>query len=125
MGPLLSRDGCATVPRMTADDTKLRRLWSQVETFRELDPEMSSQTIATLLLVALNPGIRVLALGPKLGLERSAASRNVERLASITTKTGVRGWGLIEYRDDPEDRRAKCLYLTTKGEKFLQSVLQS
>lgn len=125
MGPglLRLRESRGTVAPMT-DESKLRKLLAQVSVFRdELDPEISSQLVATLLLVALNPGTRITTLGPRLGLSSSAAARNVERLASVVTRTGVRGWGLVEYRDHPEDRRSKALYLTPKGEKFLHAVL--
>lgn len=108
---------------MTTSDAKLRRLAAQIEVFRSLDPEMPSQIIAAFLLIAMNPGVRVLALSPKLGLHASSMGRAVTRLSTLTTKTGLRGWGLVEYRDDPDDRRASTVHLTSKGEKFLQQLL--
>ncbi len=103
----------------------VRKLWASVEVFRALDPEIPSQTIAAFLLVAMNPGISVLEVQAKLGLANSSTSRNVASLTTVKRKNGKAGFGLVEYREDEQDRRTKNLYLTPKGAKFLNEVTEA
>jgi DNA-binding MarR family transcriptional regulator len=103
-------------------DKLIRKALGLVEAFRqELDPELSTQTVSAFLYIALNPGMTVKDLEVKLGMSDAAASRNAWRLVS----KNQRGFGVVEYRDDPEDRRRKELHLTPKGLKLLSSVLST
>ena len=45
-------------------------------------------------------------IGEQLGITNAAASQTVDRLV---------GMGLIQRTEDPQDRRARCLELTSKG----------
>jgi len=100
---------------MSSEDRKLRTLWAQMDILRrELGDKVPSQTIAALLYIAMEPGITVLALGEKLRLSTSSPSRIAEALA-LEEK-------LVEFREVPDDRRAKALHLTSRGEKLVQSL---
>jgi DNA-binding MarR family transcriptional regulator len=93
------------------------RFISALEAFRQLDPEMPAQTVLTFLTVATNPGIGMSKLAEKLGIAMSSTSRNVFVLSRF--KQGqTPGHDLISSEMDPDNRRAKILTLTPKGERF-------
>jgi DNA-binding MarR family transcriptional regulator len=102
----------------------LGRLLAVIEEFRKLDAEMPAQTIGTLLCVAVEPGISVSELAKRLNLKRSAASRNVAALSAQRSKSSAsrKGYGLIAYKDDPDDSRRWTLHLTEKGEQFVAVI---
>jgi DNA-binding MarR family transcriptional regulator len=52
------------------------------------------------------PGVSVSALAEKLVMDPTTLTRNLRPLEKK---------GLVEFRTDPEDRRARALHLTTKG----------
>ena len=59
------------------------------------------------------PGIDQVGLAARLGIDRN----NVGVIL-----TGLEKRGLVERRVDRADRRARCLYLTAKGEKLYQQL---
>ena len=103
-------------------DKALRRVLALIEAFRELDPEMPAQTIATFITIGLSPGITPKEIEDQLGISRSASSRNVSILSN-RTREGEKTHGLVEYRQDPKDFRRKELHPTKLGLKLLATVL--
>lgn len=78
------------------------------------DPEVPSQIIAMLLLVAsLKEPSGVAELGRQVGMSSSSASRLVQRLGRGTL--GKPGLGLVETREDPLKWVRKLVTLTPKG----------
>lgn len=53
-------------------------------------------------------------LGQQMGVSNAAASQAVDRLVQV---------GLIERKEDPEDRRAKQLILTEKGKQLIEQSI--
>lgn len=105
--------------------SSLPKLVEVVDLIRKLDPEMSMQTLLTLLLVgsAGEAGLSQLDLFNRLGMSKAAVSRNVSILSKYKGP-GLAGLGLIESEMQPENRRQRVLRLTPKGAKFLERVLQ-
>lgn len=66
-----------------------------------------------LRLLALNPGVNQRTLGARLGIVPS-------RLVALIDHLEERG--LVERRDDPDDRRSHSLHLTAPGLQILQAV---
>ena len=64
-------------------------------------------------MIALDPGIHQRALGARLGI---GASRLVAFIDQLEQK------GLIERRNDPEDRRTHNLHLTDASVQTLQAI---
>lgn len=66
---------------------------------------------------AAKPGVTISELYGELNLPRSTVSRIV---AELTPLSG--GLGLVEYTDVPEDRRARALRLTRRGEAVVRRL---
>lgn len=93
----------------------LRGLYHSVQLFRDLDPELQSQTIVCFLLIAAAPtDIPMRDLQDTLDMPSSSTSRNVAAL-SKHHRLGRPGLDLVETYEDPEDRRFKRVRLTARG----------
>ena len=88
------------------------------EAFRELDPNLGAQTIATLITVALTPGVTPNDLVERLGYTGASATRNWTHLS-----TRRNGLGLIHDRPDARDYRRRELHLTPRGTAFLLKII--
>lgn len=76
------------------------------------DPNISA--VKWQMLHTLSRQTRTAAqLGRELGLSRQGALLNVQALDDI---------GLVELRDNPDDKRAKLVALTTKGKRTLTTI---
>jgi DNA-binding MarR family transcriptional regulator len=87
---------------------------------RDLDEQMAALEVAggtgkisTLLLVGRNPGIRPSVLAHFILKDRSAMGRLLDQLQQA---------GLVEQKVSPEERRARELYLTPKGQRVAEQV---
>lgn len=111
-----------------SDETLLRKALEIVEEFRlGVNEQLPSQTISVLLTIALDDGnITVTDIEKRLSMALSSASRNVSVL-SDRPRRGRRatepGYGLIEYRQDPQDFRRERLHLTRKGARLINRVV--
>lgn len=90
---------------------------------REIDPYIPSQTAECLLVIAVNPGITMQRLSELTGLAQSSCSRNVALLSKFQ-RLGKEGYDLVEAVDDPRERRRKIVYLTSKGQRVVNKVMQ-
>lgn len=88
---------------------------------KELDPEMQVQTLSVLLTVASAPGITMKELSQRLHLAQSSCSRNVAAL-SKWHRLGRPGLDLLVATEDPAERRRKIVRLTTRGERFIETL---
>ena len=100
---------------------QLRKLLRVVTFLRTHDTELSLQTLGCFLLVALEEGQSIKAIGEKLGLTQSSASRNVSVLTERTWKRTV-GLKVAEYRTDYVDITMKRIYLTPLGKRWAEML---
>jgi DNA-binding MarR family transcriptional regulator len=106
----------------------LELLMLPLEQLRDQDPAMEVPTALVFMRVALEPGIKKTEIERQLKLTRSAAHRHI----ALLTREGdisrrgahTRGLGLVMRKPDPNDGRAKRLYLTRKGQVFAQSLAE-
>jgi DNA-binding MarR family transcriptional regulator len=87
----------------------------------ELDPEMQLQTLLTLLIVDMEPGITMTEALKKIGISQAAMSRNAAILGRLYSK-GEPGLDMIAATEDPMERRRKVMRMTPKGEKLLAEL---
>ena len=88
-----------------------------------LSPDITAQRLLILLAVYFHEGLSQRELLRHLELTSiTALSRNLADLSDLTTKKEA-GPGLLELRVDPMNLRAKRVYLTRKGTKFVQDWL--
>ena len=77
---------------------------------------MSAPQIGALIHIDHRGACGVTDIGDELGVTSAAASQMLERL--------VQG-GLVERREDPDDRRAKRIELTERGQRVLRGSLEA
>ena len=77
---------------------------------------LSAPQIGALIHIKNRHACGVTDVGDDLGVTSAAASQMLERL--------VQG-GLVERREDPDDRRAKRIMLTERGHRVLQGTLEA
>lgn len=93
---------------------KLARLYR-----REIDKRLTvfgvsdATAIPVMLIGRLGDGVRQIALAEEMGVEGPSLVRLLDQLSRA---------GLIERRDDPDDRRAKALHLTAAGARLAHEV---
>jgi DNA-binding MarR family transcriptional regulator len=109
-------------PQGMNNEQRLRAIFLAIEEFRRLDPEMPTQLVSTFLSVALKPGILASEVAEQIGTTLSSTSRHARDLSDFVHK-GKPGYGLIEQRGDPTDRRRRQLHLTIKGQRFVSVLL--
>lgn len=76
---------------------------------------LSVPQIGALMRISHRGACGVSDLGDELGVTNAAASQMLERL--------VQG-GLVERREDPDDRRAKRIALTERGSRLVQGTVE-
>lgn len=105
----------------------LRNLYQAVQLFRDLDPELQTQTVVCFLLIAdASPDLPMRDLQTALAMSSASTSRNVAAL-SKHHRLGRAGLDLVEAYEDMADRRFKRVRLTPKGKAFrvrIQSLMQ-
>ena len=98
------------------------RLLSLVRAVREISPRMEVQDLEVFLIVAERPGVTPREIEDLAGVTRTSASRAGYRLSSEVLP-GEPGLGLVVIEGDPQDRRKKALYLSPRGQRFLNSLV--
>jgi len=93
--------------------------------FANFDLNINNATIQVFLMVAHRGECAQKELELELGLSDASSSRNVSFWTDDIDKKGRRGWGLIERRENPEDRRYKLLRLTPEGQQFFAKLQAS
>lgn len=81
--------------------------------FKQLmdDNGLSPSQIITLYSLYHGEPCGVSAIGTQLGVSNAASSQLIDRLVLL---------GLVERTEDPTDRRAKCLTLSTRGKTLVE-----
>ena len=116
---MTTRNGAQTRP--TANGGGAHKLTYVIEEFRKLDPEMQAQTMLTFVHVCLTPDITIKELRDRIGVASSTISRNIAFL-SDSRSPGRVGLGIVHTEEDPVDRRAKRVRLTSKGERVWKTL---
>lgn len=101
--------------------TNLRRLARAIESARMVDSTMPVQTLAAFLVIAAEEGQTITAIGNKVGIPSSSATRNVSALSDWDWKKKV-GLKLVEYRQDPMNLSVKNVFLTKKGQHLAEQM---
>lgn len=115
-------DPTATTSLAPREARAARRLLRAIAELRRLDPDMQMPMAATFLLVAMHDGLSRTDVMRALGVAGSTATRN---LAALTAegRLGQKGYGLIEQRVNPKEKRWRMHSLTPKGQEVLARVL--
>ncbi|GGX91321.1 hypothetical protein GCM10007160_18530 [Litchfieldella qijiaojingensis] len=95
----------------------MMRVCQILEEFRQIYPDMQTQTAVFFVTIAMNPGITMKELMERTGTVQSTCSRNVS-LLSEWLKHNKPGYGLVQAMEDPVERRRKIVKLTPKGERL-------
>ena len=106
----------------TQRSRSLRKAIRIFEEFKRLDPEMPLQQMITLLQVAAYEGISLSELAEKVGNATSSTSRNVGILGEYGRGKSP-GLNVVKAVTDLADRRKQLVYLTPKGEEFINRLL--
>ncbi|MEJ2127825.1 MAG: hypothetical protein P8X81_03165 [Woeseiaceae bacterium] len=90
---------------------------------KKLTTDITAQRLQILLAVYFNEGLSQRELLRFLDMTSiTALSRNIADLSRLTTKK-LKGPGLLELRVDPLNLRVKRVFLTKKGERFMEQWL--
>tara|TARA_R110002074_G_scaffold23790_2_gene71646 strand:+ start:3023 stop:3391 length:369 start_codon:yes stop_codon:yes gene_type:complete len=104
----------------------LNILIDTVEQFRTLDADMPTQTLLAFLYTKVledeEDAATVRQIAHKLHTTSSSASRNILAHTAIN-RHRKEGTGLVETFENPLKRNEKIIRITTKGERFLSTVL--
>lgn len=101
---------------------ELHRSMKLVEVFRELNPKMALQAMTTFLYVAQNDGTGTMKeLAELMDVSQGSATRNVQIFLK-KNRHGEAGFDMLDYREDPEHRSRKLLFLTPKGKDFARKL---
>lgn len=100
-----------------------RTVFNILARFRDIDGDMPVQQMVVLAWVGLNEGKTQRDLRAALDMASSTSSRNLAALSKVH-RLGKAGLGLIDWIENPEDRRAKLIYLTPKGKVFINSLVE-
>lgn len=97
-----------------------------IEQFRTLDADMPTQTLLAFLYTKVledeEDVATVRQIAGKLHTTSSSASRNILAHTEIN-RHRKEGTGLVETFENPMKRNEKIIRITSKGERFLNSVL--
>jgi DNA-binding MarR family transcriptional regulator len=102
---------------------RMGRLVKVMTLLRTFDPEVPSQVLAVFFYVASHNGCLTTGLTDKLGMAQSSLSRCTDWLSDYH-RLGKPGMGLIAKVMDRQDRRARRLYLTRKGELVSRQIIE-
>lgn len=99
---------------LTASLLQAGRQWRRLAE-QQLVPHCISEARGGVLVTIsrLGGGVRQVTLAANIGIEGTSLVRLLDQLGEA---------GLIERRDDPDDRRAKTIWLTTEGERLARLV---
>ena len=99
----------------------LNRTINFIEEFRNHNRDVTANVILSFLLIARYPGITSKELLRRLGLNQQGAARTVAILSKYGDR-GSEGWDVVEYMEDPNDRRQKPLMLNARGRRLFDRL---
>lgn len=101
---------------------QFRSIFSILQELRELDADMPMNQAVCFAWIALNEGRTQVELRQDLDMASSTSSRSLAALSKVH-RLGKPGLNLIEWVENPEDRRAKLLFLTVQGRHLVDKLL--
>ena len=102
--------------------SQFRAIFRLLTEFRELDADMPMNQAVCFAWIALNEGRTQVELRQDLDMASSTSSRSLAALSKVH-RLGKPGLNLIEWVENPEDRRAKLLFLTVQGRHLVERLL--
>jgi MarR family transcriptional regulator for hemolysin len=106
-----------TLMQLTMALTKTARVYKAAADKMAADFGLSQASAWPVVMIGrMGDGIRPSALAERLDIEHSSLVRIIDQLIDV---------GLIERRNDDNDRRAKLLYLTGEGRRRSQELEQA
>jgi DNA-binding MarR family transcriptional regulator len=114
------------MPKLNLDDegrVQVNRLFRSMRTFKLLNDRMPLQYVLAFLAVATEEGESVTYYAQKLGTNQTTMSRHLLDIGPSNRNHGE-GYGLIDYRSDPLERRKHQYFLTPKGRQFVETILK-
>lgn len=112
-------------------DGTVAKIIKSIEYVRKhINPDFAITQFYLLMLVARNEGTAQRVLAERAKLPHGTVSRNLKQLGTykVKTKDGkveTKGYNLIELRPDVFDRRITEVYLTQKGKKIVQGIVNA
>lgn len=101
-----------------------RSVYSLIGSLRDVEKDMPMSMAIIFAWVALNEGKTQVDMRNALDMPSATSSRNLAALSKVH-RLGKPGHNLIQWEENPEDRRAKLLYLTPKGRKLAKILLDT
>ena len=114
------------MPKPKLDDAnreQIIRLFQSMKVFKLLNDRMPLQYVLSFLAVATNEGQSVTHYAAQLGVNQTTMSRHLLDIGP-SNRRHEDGYGLIDFRVDPLERRKHQYFLTHKGQQFIEMVLK-
>lgn len=102
---------------------QVTRLFRSMKVFKLLNDRMPLQYVLSFLAVATDEGNSVTYYAEKLGINQTTMSRHLLDIGP-SNRNHTEGYGLIDFRVDPLERRKHQYFLTPKGAQFIEMVLK-
>lgn len=109
-----------------ASSPELRTAIRLLETFKEVDPDITLPSMLTFLYCVERDAQsgNQFAIDQRLNMSGATASRSISHWLDFK-RPRVQGLGMLESVPDPEDRRFKMISLTRKGQAFAEKIKEA
>lgn len=108
---------------MIKNQKNIKKLIAALEEFKKIDPAITLPSMLALLYyhdIENNSGNRSI-VEERLGMSGATASRATLYWSEFKTPR-VKGEGMLEFTQDPENRRMNIVQYNRKGVEFLQTI---
>lgn len=102
--------------------SQFRSIFQIMSILRDLDADMPINQATCFCWIVLNEGRTQVELRQDLEMASSTSSRSLAALSKVH-RLGKPGLDLIEWVENPEDRRAKLLFLSTRGRRLVEQLI--
>lgn len=100
--------------------SQINKSLNVIEAFRRIDSNMPIAQVSFFLNAAKNEGLSLTDLADMSGILLANASRYIVTLSN--GKLGEKGLDLLDYYENPTNRRQKLVVLTEKGRKLVAQL---
>lgn len=100
--------------------SQINKSLNVIEAFRRIDSNMPIAQVSFFLNAAKNEGLSLTDLADMSGILLANASRYIVTLSN--GKLGEKGLDLLDYYENPVNRRQKLVVLTEKGRKLVAQL---
>lgn len=100
--------------------SQINKSLNVIEVFRKIDPAMPIAQVSFFLNAAKNEGLSLTDLAQMTGILLANASRYIVNLSG--GKPGEKGLDLLDYYENPLNRRQKLVVLTERGRNLLTKL---